>query len=485
MSQKIKSIHSPKLSLNILTPEEVRQIHTATLDVIESVGVRFPSEKALDILEAHGAQVNRETMVARIPGHLVEEYLAKAPPAYTLAALDPALDLPLDGNHSYLGTDGCGVEIIDAFSGERRMTTKQDLSDVARVADYLEAIAFHWIPISAQDCPPASRSLHELEAVWRVSKKHLQTESIVSAREMRAGVAMAAALAGGSEALRQRPVLSIMQCTTSPLGQDGGSLEAGLVAAEAGLPVGFMTMASCGSTGPVTLAGNLVVGNAEVLAALVLMEMAAPGCPVYYAAAQTATDLRTGAYTGGGPEDYLFGAATNVLADFYNIPLSMGAFATGAKEPDWQAALDNSLSAFMAVSTLSDMLLGAGLLHGSRILSYEMLLMDAEIWSILESMFQGIVVNEETLALDAIREVGPMGNFLSHRHTRRNMRQRWLPTLLDRRPYNVWEEKRDGARQWAREKAQQILKEYHPEPLEDGLAQELRAIIASLEMETK
>ena len=481
MPQTIKSIHNPKVRLNILSEAEVRQIHTATLDVMESVGVRFPSHKALDILEAHGAQVDRQTMVAKIPGQLVEEYLAKAPPTYSLSALDPALDLPLDGTYSHLGTDGCGVEIIDAFSGERRMTTKQDVQDVARVADYLEAIAFHWVPISAQDCPPQSRSLHELEAVWSVSKKHVQTETIVNEREMRAAVEMAAMLAGGREALRKRPVLSIMQCTISPLAHDGGSLEAGLVAAEAGLPVGYMTMASCASTGPVTLAGDLVVGNAEVLGALVLMQMAHPGCPVYYAAAQTSTDLRTGAYTGGGPEDFLFGAATNVLADFYKVPLSMGAFATGAKEPDWQAGVDNSLSAFMAVSTLSDMLLGAGLLHGSRILSYEMLLMDSEIWSILQALYQGITVNEETLALDAIREVGPGGSFLAHKHTRRHMRERWQPTLMDRRPYNTWEVKRDGGREWAREKAQQILREYHPEPLEAGLKKELQKTIQRME----
>ncbi|HEX7973902.1 MAG TPA: trimethylamine methyltransferase family protein [Anaerolineales bacterium] len=481
MAQKIKGISNPKVSVNILTPDEVRQIHTATLEVIESVGVRFPSTKALDILEAHGAQVNRESMVARIPGQVVEEYLAKAPPSYTLAALDPELDLPLDGSHSFLGTDGCGVEILDAFSGERRRTTKQDVAEVARVADALDAIAFHWVPISAQDCPPQSRSLHELEAIWGVSRKHMQTESIVHEREMLAGVEMAALLVGGRDELRKRPVLSVMQCTASPLGQDGGSLEAGLVAAEAGLPVGYMTMASCASTGPVTLAGNLVVGNAEVISALALMEMASPGCPVYYAAAQTSTDLHTGAYTGGGPEDFLFGAATNVLADFYNVPLSMGAFATGAKEPDWQAAVDNGLSAFMAVSTLSDMLLGAGLLHGSRILSYEMLLMDSEIWSLLHSLFQGIVVNEETLALDAIRAVGPGGNFLSQRHTRQHMRERWQPTLMDRRPYNLWEEKRDGARDWARQKAQQILKEYHPEPLDPKLQAELQKIIRSVE----
>jgi trimethylamine--corrinoid protein Co-methyltransferase len=479
MDKRIKPISDPKLSLNILTPQEVRQIHTATLDVIESTGIRFPSPKALDILEAHGAQVDRQTQVACIPGHIIEEYLAKAPPAYVLAALDPTLDLPLDGNHSYLGTDGCGVEILDAFTGERRRTTKSDLIDVSRLADALDAIAFHWVAISAQDQPPETRSLHELEAVWGVSTKHLQTESIVTEREMRIAIEMAAALAGGREALRQRPVLSVMQCTYSPLGHDGGSLEAGLVAAEAGLPVGYMTMASAGSNGPITLAGNLVVGNAEVISALALMQMHAPGCPVYYAAAQTSTDLRTGAYTGGGPEDYLFGAATNVISDFYNVPLSMGAFATGAKQPDWQAAFDNVMSGFMAVSTLSDMLLGAGLLHGSRILSYEQLLMDAEIWSMLENLFKGIVVNDETLALDVIRSVGPGGAFLGQKHTRRYMRERWIPSLIDRRPYEIWEAQQDGAREWALERARQLLRDYPGHPLDPALHGELKRIITS------
>jgi trimethylamine--corrinoid protein Co-methyltransferase len=478
MDPQIKSITSPKISLNILTQEEVQRIHTATLDVMESVGVKFPSQKALKILRTHGCQVDDGSMIVKFPGDIVEQYLAKTPGTYTLAALDPDLDLPLDGNHSYLGTDGCGVEILDAFTGERRTTTKNDVRDVARVADYLDDIAFHWVPISAQDCPPETRSLHELAAYWQVSKKHLQTESIVNEREMQAAIEMATILAGGGKELKERPILSIMECTISPLAHDGGSLEAGILAAEAGLPVGYMTMASCGSTGPVTPAGNLVVGNAEVLSALVLMQMASPGCPVYYAAAQTATDLRTGAYTGGGPEDYLFGAASNVLADFYNVPLSIGAFATGAKEPGWQAAIDNSFSSFMAVSTLSDMLLGAGLLHGSRILSYEMLIMDAEIWSILHALFKGIEVNDETLAQDAIREVGPGGNYLGHIHTRNHMRERWRPSLMDRRPYEIWEQRKDGAREWAMDKARTILNEYHPDGLEENLDKELHRIIA-------
>ncbi|HEY4691458.1 MAG TPA: trimethylamine methyltransferase family protein [Anaerolineae bacterium] len=484
MSKKINPIAHPRLSLNILSTEDVRRIHTATLDVIESVGVRFPSHKALDIWEAHGATVDRQTMIVKVPGHVVEDALKKAPPIYTLAACDPSQDLPMDGHHVYLGTDGCGVEVVDLFTGQRRRSCLQDVVEIARVGDYLEEIAFHWVAVSAQDCPPQTRALHELAAIWQNSTKHAQTESIVTEREARAAIEMAAAIAGGKDALRKRPVLSIMQCTTSPLGHDGGSLDAGLVAAEAGVPVGYMTMASCASTAPATLAGNLVVGNAEVISALALMELAYPGAPVYYAAAQTAMDLRTGAYTGGGPEDFLFGAATNVLSDFYNIPLSMGSFATGAKEPNWQAGVENSLSTFMASIVVSDMLLGVGLLHGSRIWSYEQMLMDCEIYSIVHKMLDGITTDDEALALDAIRAVGPGGNFMTQKHTKRHMRELWQQRFMDRRPYNVWEEKRDGARDWARQKAQDILKTHQPDPLDPKLAAELSRIIEAAERVT-
>jgi trimethylamine--corrinoid protein Co-methyltransferase len=477
MTHRIKSIANPRLGLHILDPEDVQRIHTATLDVIEHVGVRFPSERALDIWEVHGAAVDRDSMIVRAPGQLIEAALKKAPPTYSLAARQPSQDLPLDGNHVYVGTDGCGVQVIDIETGLRRQSCLQDVADIARVADYLEQVAFHWVAVSAQDRPAETRGLYELRAIWENSTKHVQTESIYSVREARAAVEMAAAIAGGRAALRERPVLSIMQCTLSPLGQDGGSVEAALIGAEAGLPVGFMTMAACLTTGPATLAGNLVVGNAEVISATALIQLAYPGAPVFYAAAQTAADLRTGSYTGGGPEDFLFGAATNVLADFYDIPLSMGSFATGAKEPNWQAGVDNSLSTLMASLVMSDMLLGVGFLHGSRIWSYEQMLMDCEIFDIVHKMMQGIVVNDETLALGTIRDVGPGGHFLAQKHTRKHMRDIWLPKFMDRRPYNVWEEKGNGPRDWARDEARKILADHKPEPLEPKLAAELDRII--------
>lgn len=481
MSIPVQFIENPRFRIDVLSKSDIEKIHAATLDVIETIGVKFPLPRALDILEAHGATVDRATSIAKIPATAIETALNTAPPAYTLAARDPSQDLPMDGHHVFLGTDGCGVQVLDAFTGELHRSTKKDVADCAKVADALEEIGFWWAMVSAQDCPPESRGLHELEAAWNQTTKHLQTESLLHHGEMQAAIEMAAAIAGGREQLRNRPLLSIMQCTISPLAHDPGSLEAGLIAAEAGLPVGYMTMASCASTGPATPAGNLVVGNAEVIAALALIQMAYPGAPVFYAAAQTAMDLRSGAYTGGGPEDYLFGAATNQLADFYHVPLSMGAFATGAKQPDWQAAVDNSFSAFMACASGADMLLGAGLLHGSRILSFEQLVMDCEIYSIIRSVLRGIPVTDDTLALDAIRAVGPGGTFLSQKHTRQHMRELWLPRLMDRRPYEQWLEKKDGAREWAGERARQILKTHQPDALEPKLAEELKRIIAAHE----
>ena len=481
MSKAIKTISNPRLGLNILSTEDVQKIHAATLEIIERTGIRFPSARALKIWEEHGAQVDYDTQIVRVKGEIIEEALKTGKPSYTLAARDPQQDLPLDGNHVCVGTDGCGVQVIDIHSGELRRSRLQDVGEIARVADALEEVAFHWVAVSAQDCPPETRGLHELKAIWENSTKHAQTESIYSAEETRAAIEMATILAGGKDALRQRPLLSIMQCTAPPLGHDGGSLDAGLLAAEAGLPVGFMTMTACLTTAPATLAGNLVVGNAEVISAAALIQLAYPGTPFFYAAAQTSSDLRSGAYTGGGPEDFLFGAATNVLADFYNMPLSMGSFATGAKRPNWQAGIDNSLSTFMASVVMSDMLLGVGLLHGSRIWSYEQMLMDCEIFDLVHKMMQGIEVNDETLALDVVNAVGPGSNFLTQKHTRKHMRDLWLPKYMDRRPYEEWLERGDNATDWARARAQEILATHEPEPLDPQISKEFERIIASIE----
>ena len=144
MSHKfIKTISDPRLKLDVLSQEDVRKIHDATLQIIERVGVKFPSERALEIWEANGAQVDRESKIVRVKPAIIEEALRKAPPVYPLAARDAVQDLVLDGNHVHLGTDGCGVEVIDINTMEKRTSCLQDVRDIARVADATEEVAFH------------------------------------------------------------------------------------------------------------------------------------------------------------------------------------------------------------------------------------------------------------------------------------------------------------------------------------------------------
>jgi trimethylamine--corrinoid protein Co-methyltransferase len=159
----------------------------------------------------------------------------------------------------------------------------------------------------------------------------------------------------------------------------------------------------------------------------------------------------------------------------------MGSFATGAKEPNWQAGIDGSLSTLMASIVMSDMLLGCGFLHGSRIWSYAEMMLDCEIFDIIHKMMQGIEVNEETLALETIANVGPGGHYLAQKHTRKHMRELFMPQFMDRRPYSEWESKRDDARDWAVNKARKTLNEHQPDMLDEKLSQELERIIKSVE----
>ncbi|MGE5484019.1 MAG: trimethylamine methyltransferase family protein [Ignavibacteriales bacterium] len=482
--KRIKPV-GPKLRVEILGPEDIQKIHEASLEIMNDVGVRFPSQKALDILSAAGAKVDRSTMVAKLPPDLVMKAVKAAPAVYTLAGRDPGDDLLLDGKHCYLSTDGCGIETYDLWTGQKRLSTKKDIEESARLADSLDAIAFYWGPmVSAQDVPPETRPLHELEAAFLGTSKHVQPETIISERMAEYCMDLAGTIVGGKENLRKRPIFSVMQCAADPLGEDGGSIEASLVAAKYGVPTGFMPMPmSCG-TAPATLAGNLVMTTIDSLAPIVLMETAYPGAPVFFAAAPTVIDLHTGGYTGGSPEDYLLGGAFNQICDFYNIPLSMGAMATGAKMPDWQAAVDNSFSTLMPVLTCTDMLTGAGMLNGSKILSYQEVVMDCEIYSIARKVAEGIKVDAETLAVDVIKKVGVGGNFLADKHTRKHMRDIWRPTVYDRTPYNVWETSgRKGAFETATEIAKAVLQNHQTMPVEPAAQKEIDKIIKAAERE--
>jgi len=176
---------------------------------------------------------------------------------------------------------------------------------MARVSDYLSSIAFYWPIVSAQD-HPSTAPVHELDASFNNTVKHVQTETVMDESTARFAVEMAKVIASDEENMQNRPPLSALICTIAPLGQDAGGMESALVFAEAGLPVGFMSMANTGSTAPATIAGTVVVADAEIVAAMVLIQMAHPGAPVFHSLMPGIMHPRTGAYLGSAWEAELY-----------------------------------------------------------------------------------------------------------------------------------------------------------------------------------
>jgi trimethylamine---corrinoid protein Co-methyltransferase len=461
----------------VLRDVDVERLDAAILEVLGEVGVRFPLERALDALERGGCRVDRASQIARFP-----EPVVRAP---LLAARDASCDLVLDGRHSYLSNDGCGVSVIDPFTGVVKPSARQDVADSARFVDAVPQVSFYWGPVvTAEDVPRATRPLHELEAVFANTAKHFQAVDVVGERMTRRAVEMARVVAGGAEELRRRPLMSLIACPIDPLSNEAVSLEAALVCAEAGVPVGFLSLTLACASAPATMAGNLVVNLAAVLAGIILLQLAHPGAPVFLAGAPSVMDLRSGGYTGGSPEDYLLAAAATELAHHFGFAMNMGTMASGAKEPGWQAAVDDALSTLASVSAGAEMMSGCGLLDGSKTLSYAHLLMEAEVYGIVQRVAGGIVVDDESLALDVIRRAGPGGNFLSDKHTRRHAGALWRPGVWDRTPYGQWlRDGRRGALEHAEERAREILQTHVPAALPDDVAAELRRLVERADAE--
>jgi trimethylamine--corrinoid protein Co-methyltransferase len=470
-----------RVKLELLDSDQIRQIHDSTLDVIENVGVMFYSQTALDILEEHGATVDRETTVAKIPGALVEQALASVPHEFTLGGRTPEYDLPLDGEHIYISSDGCGVSYRDPDTGVVRSSCKQDLENCARVVQALDNVSATSAVVSAQDCPTQSRVLHEFDACVRNSAKHTIVVSIKEDWEARSLIEMASALAGGRDELRKRPTFTAIICTVSPLHQERFGMDLALTLAEAGIPVSFYPMPILGATGPVTIAGSAVLNNAEFVSGATLVQLGWPGAPVIYGGGPTAMYMNSGAYASNSPEAILLRSCQGHMADFYGVPAWYGAGATTAKEPGIQSAYENAMAMFMAYANGADVTFGTGLLDGSRILCLENMVVDDEILGMVKRILRGVEVTDETLARDLIAKMGFNGNYLFDNHTRAHVRELWQAKLGETGTYEGW---RQAGSPSTIDKAQDKVREIlaaEPFGFPDDLGREFDRIIAAAE----
>jgi trimethylamine--corrinoid protein Co-methyltransferase len=462
-----------------LTEGQLAQLHEATLQILEQVGVHCPSARAREIYRDHGARIDPQREIVRLAPSLVMEAMSHAPRYYTLAAREPAYDAVLDGTAMYLATDGCGVETIDFESRQRRPSCKDDVARMARVADALSSVGFYWPIVSAQDHPKTA-PLHELEASFNNTVKHVQTETVMDERMARYAVELAAVVADGAGSLRERPVLSSLVCTIAPLAQDEGGMESALVFAEAGLPVGFMSMANAGSTGPGTAAGTLVAADAEIVAAMVLIQLAHPGAPVYHSMMPGVMHPRTGAYLGTAYEGDLLYPLGVELAHHWGVPTLAGCFGTDALVPDWQAAAEAPASLMLCALCGAETGSGMGLLESCTLLYPEELILDTDIYHRVRILAEGIDLRPEALALDVIAEVGPRGVFLRHRHTRESVRRLRFSELTSQPSQSGGYQ---DVLEVARARVNWILENHDPEPLRQEQQIEMKRILQAADRE--
>ncbi len=468
----------PSYHVRILSDEQLEQFKSATLEILEETGIHCPSEKALAIYAEHGAHVDFESQIVKLPPDVVLRAMSHALRFYTMGARSPAHDLKLDGTALYCATDGSGTETIDFVSRQRRASVKDDVAKMARISDYLSSMGFYWPIVSAQDFP-ATAPLHEIDASFNNTVKHVQCLTVMGETAGRYAVAMAQVIAGNDLTMRQRPPLSLLVCTIAPLAQDKDGMEAALAFAEAGLPVGFMSMATSGSTAPATVTGTIAIGDAEIVSAMVLIQMAYPGAPVYHSLMPGMMHPRTGAFLGSTWEAQLFYPVGVELAHMWGVPTLAG-IGTEAATSSWDAAVGLAANILLCALCGAETASGLGLRETCTLLFPEDLVLDTENYHVARAYAAGLDTSQEAFALDVIKAVGPRGHFLTQKHTRNHVRQ-WQLSGLIAQP-----KEEGGYRdpiEVAREKTEWILENHHPEPLGEAQQAELRRILRTAEQE--
>ncbi len=312
-------LRSRGIGLSVFTEDELQDVHLATLEVLSQTGVFVEDEAALEVFAEGGCVVDRERRNVRIPGHVVEEAIASAPSTVRLAGRVPERDFVLESSRVGFTNFGEGIQVVDPRDGTLREPTKDDLATATRLIDALPEIDVLERPIGAHEVPQAVAPLHNAEAILSNTTKHMFIGPISGAL-LKKIVAMAAAIVGGEQTLRERPLVSFITCPVSPLKLVRDCCEIIMESARAGMACNILSMAMAGGSSPVTLAGTLVTHNAEVLSGVTLSQLTKRGAPVVYGSSTTAMDLRLAAASVGSPELAMISAAVAQMARRYLLP---------------------------------------------------------------------------------------------------------------------------------------------------------------------
>ncbi len=464
----------------LLTQEQVEQVHETSLQILAEIGLDFGYPPALEVLKKGGAKVDGQRVF--FSSGLIEEQIKKAPREFTLYARNPEHNVVMGGNN-LIFAPGYGAPFVTDLKNGRRLGTLKDYENFVKLtgASTSQDICSGMV-IEPNDVPHEIRPAQMVYSTMKYSDKCLMG-SALGEKGAIDSIRMASILFGSQDEMAEKPRLISILGSLTPLRYDERMLGAIMGYAQAGQALVISSLAIAGATGPVTLAGSLALQNAEVLAGIVLTQLVREGTPVVFGGASSNAEMRSGALSIGSPEMALNAASTAQMARFYNLPTRSGGAVCDAKAPDAQAAYESMMSLLMAqVSGANFVLHAAGILESYNCMSYEKFIMDDEVCGMVKRIRKGYQVNTDTLGLDVIKEAGPGGHFLDKDHTLKHFRTEFYqPRLFDRDDFDSWCEK--GSPQsmdTANKKYQEILAGYEAPELPADVDKALQKFIEKI-----
>jgi trimethylamine--corrinoid protein Co-methyltransferase len=461
--------------LRFLSDQDVTKIHAAALQILEETGINVPLPEALEAYRRAGAKPGADPQTIRLPAPMIEAALRTTPSQVRLCGRDPDQDLALEGRKVYAGTGGAEIHVLDLETGLLRLARLLDVARLARLVDGLAHIDFYIRPVEAQDIAPEKLDVNKYFASLCNTSKHVMG-NVYRVEKLAEVVEMASLVAGGRDSLQERPFISfITSWMLTPLKLNREVTEILMEVARHGLPVVLSSVAILGLTSPVTMAGNLALTHAEQLSGIVLTQLVRPGTPVVYGGCPGVVDMKKVIFSPGSIERHILNAAISQMAQHIRVPNYNIGGITDSKLPDVQAGYEKGAGICLTA------LAGSNYIHhaAGRIkdgVAYEQYVIDNEIIGMAKRAVKGITVDEESLALKIISEVGPGGSFMAQPHTVEHFRRElFFPVVSDRNERAAWEQQGslDG-RERARAEARRILETHQVLPIPEDIIREIR-----------
>jgi trimethylamine--corrinoid protein Co-methyltransferase len=461
----------------MLNREQCETVHEASLEILRRTGVRVYNDKALELLRQTDAVIADGNWV-RFPPGLVEWALRQAPSRIALCKRSSSeVACRLEGMEVNFGTGSDCLRYLDPRTREMRMFSAADVVNCIHVVDALPEIGF----CMSMGIPADLGTSSSYRQQYALMLEHT-TKPVVfvcnDRAECEAIVAMARVAAGGEDALRMNPTLLLYSEPSTPLKHSETATDKLLYMAEVGLPIVHSPAPMMGGTAPVTLAGGLALGNAEVLSSLVIHQLKRAGAPFVYGQGLHHMDMKTTISVYGAPEYQLARVLVMEMARYYKLPSWGYAGHSDSCALDEQAAIDSAFSVLVALQTGTNLAHDIGYLEAGLTTSPEMIVLTAENIRMMRAFMKGISLDAEALAVDVVDKVGPGGDFLTQKHTLKHFREMWQPQLMSRQRLDDWErggKKRMGDR--LRDKTIALIDEHKPESLPAAMKQEIDQIL--------